>query len=429
MSRQMHLIAILSTGPTTHHHAMWRHPLTENRFLDPEWWARLGKTFEDAKFDAVFCGDSQIFYNDVTVRKGGQISFLDPMPVAMLLAQATKHLGIGITVSSSFFEAYGIARSLGTLDLLSGGRIAWNVVTSTSQEEARRYGLDLLSRNARYDRADEMLEACFKLWDSIDPEAFVLNKKTGEFMDASKLKSFEYNGKYIRTKGPLTVPPSPQGRPVIMQAGSSERGRQCAARWAEIIFTLQNSLPDMQAFYSDIKGRLPQYGRRESDCAILTSVDPIIGETENIAREKQAYINSLVDEELAVGLASMHLGVDLTGFAMDQPLEDINMETGSRGAFDIMLSASKAQGLTLGQACRLYATSELCPQLVGTPEQVADQMQDLFEKRGCDGFILTPVCAPGSFEDFTRSVVPILQERGLFRKEYPGTTLRASLAE
>jgi FMN-dependent oxidoreductase (nitrilotriacetate monooxygenase family) len=429
MSRQMHLIAILSTGPTTHHHGMWRHPTTEHRYFEPDWWARQARMFEDAKFDAVFCGDSQIFYNDVTVRKGGQLSFLDPVPLAMLLAQATKNLGIGITVSSSFFEAYGVARSLGTLDLLSGGRIAWNVVTSTSQEEARRYGLDLLSREARYDRADEMLEACFKLWDSIDPSAFVIDRTSGVFMDSSKIKSFDYTGKYVRTRGPLTVPPSAQGRPVIMQAGSSERGRQCAARWAEIIFTLQNSLPDMQKFYSDIKGRLPAFGRRDEDCAILTSVDPIIGETENIAREKQAYINSLVDGELAVGLVSMHLGIDMTGLDLDQPLENIELETGSRGAFDIMMSASKADSLTLGQACRLYATSELCPQLVGTAEQVADQMQTLFEQRGCDGFILTPVCMPGSFEDFNRSVVPILQERGLFRTEYPGTTLRASLAE
>lgn len=429
MSRQMHLVAILSTGPALHHHGMWRHPTTENRFLDPDWWARMGKLFEDARFDAVFCGDSQCFHNETTIAKGGQLSFLDPMPVAMLIAQATRHLGIGVTVSSSFFEAYGVARALGTLDLLSGGRIAWNVVTSTSQEEARRYGRDLLPRDQRYDRADEMLEACFQLWDSIAPDAFIVDKALGRFMDASKVKSFEYAGRYVQTKGPLTVPPSPQGRPVIMQAGSSERGRQCAARWAEIVFTLQHSLPDMQAFYTDLKRRLPQYGRRESDCAILTSVDPIIGETENIAREKQAYINSLVDEELAVSLASAHLGVDFTHFPMDRPLEDIELDSGSRGAFDIMLSASKAGNLTLGEACRLYATSELCPQLVGTAEQVADQMQQMFEQRGCDGFIVTPVAMPASFEDFNRSVVPILQERGLFRTEYPGTTLRASLAQ
>ncbi|MGC4249919.1 MAG: NtaA/DmoA family FMN-dependent monooxygenase, partial [Sphingobium sp.] len=352
----------------------------------------------------------------------------DPLPLAMLIASATKHLGIGVTVSSSFFEAYGVARSLGTIDLLSGGRLAWNVVTSTSQKEADRYGVTLLGKDERYNRADEMLEACFQLWDSIDPDAFVIDKEKGVFMDVSKVKSFDYNGKHVKTKGPLTVPPSPQGRPVIMQAGSSERGRQFAAKWAEVIFTLQYSLPDMQAFYTDMKDRMTAIGRKPEDCAILTSVDPIIGETEEIAREKQAFANSLVDEELGVALTSSHLGLDLTGYDLSKPITDFELKSGSQGAVDILVSASRDQGLTLGEACKLYATSELCPQVVGTPEQVADQLQEMFEQRGCDGFMLTPVVMPSSIEEFTRTVVPILQERGVFRKEYPGTTLRSSLA-
>lgn len=430
MPRQMHLVAFLMAGPTYHHHGMWRHPETQNAFLDPGWWETQAKMLEQGCFDAFFFADAQTFFSDTVFAKGGQLSLLDPIPLAAMMARVTSRIGIGITMSTTLNAAYGIARALGTLDVLSGGRVAWNVVTSSTDREAQIYGRDALPpRHERYDMADEVVEACMKLWDSFDPQALVIDPVSGTFADPAHVHSFDYDGKWVRTKGPLTVPQSPQGRPVIMQAGASDRGRDFAARWAEVIFTLQHSLPDMQAFTADIGARMKKHGRDPAECAVLTSVDPIIGDTEEIAREKQAYVNSLVDPDLGIAVVSAHIGVDLRAFPRDKPIEDVHAELGARGSLDVIMQATKAHGLTLGEAAQRFATSELCPQIVGTPEQVADQLQEMFEARGCDGFIVTPTVMPRSFEEFTRSVVPILQKRGLFRTSYPGTTLRASLTQ
>ncbi|GEO87374.1 MULTISPECIES: LLM class flavin-dependent oxidoreductase [Alphaproteobacteria] len=428
MSRQMHFVAFLMTGPTSHHHGMWRHPETENRFLETAWWETLARTLENGKFDAFFFADALSFYNETVMARGGQMSLLDPVPLAAAMSRVTEKIGIGVTLSTSFVPPYGIARQLGTLDLLSGGRIAWNVVTSASDREAHVFGFDALPPRAeRYDRAEEVLNVCLGLWSSWSEGALVIDKQSGVFIDKNKVRPTHIDGKWASTKGVYSVPPSAQGRPVIMQAGSSPRGRDFAAQYAEMIFTLQHSLSDMQAFYTDIKSRMTKAGRKPEDCAILTSVDPIIGETEAIAREKQEYINSLVDPELAIAVASAHVGVDLTQFSRDESIAKIQVEAGSLGSLDVIMQGSKAENLTLGQATRRFATSELCPQVVGTPESVADQLQAYFDGNGCDGFILTPTVMPGSFEDFTRSVVPILQERGVFRKEYPGSTLRDTL--
>lgn len=428
MTRQMKLIAFLIAGPTAHHHAMWRHPETENLFLDPSWWETLAQTLERGKFDAFFFADIAAFYNETILSRGGQMSLVDPIPLIAMMARATRHIGLGLTLSTSFLPPYAIARLLGSLDLLSGGRVAWNIVTSVSDREAQNYGLDaLLPRNERYDRAQETLDTCMNLWTSWSDGALQMNKENGEFIDRSKIRSTDMKGKFVGAKGTFAVPPSAQGHPVIMQAGSSPRGRDFAASCAELVFTLQHSLPDMQEFYIDMKGRVAKAGRNPDDCAILTSVDPIIGETESIAREKQAYINDLVDPALGIALLAAHTGLDLSDYPIDIPISNIHAETGSRGSFDVILQGTKAENLTLGEAAKRFATSELCPQIVGTAESVADQLTEMFEARGCDGFILTPTEMPSSFESFTRSVVPILQKRGIFRSDYPGTTLRETI--
>jgi alkanesulfonate monooxygenase SsuD/methylene tetrahydromethanopterin reductase-like flavin-dependent oxidoreductase (luciferase family) len=214
-----------------------------------------------------------------------------------------------------------------------------------------------------------------------------------------------------------------------MQAGSSARGRDFAAKWGELVFTLQHSKPDMQAFYRDVKTRVVAQGRTPQDCLILPSIDVIVGETDAIARERQAYVNDLVQTEAGMAQMSGHIGVDLSRFPPDQPLANMEIEAGSRGSLDVILQGTEAQGLTLGEAARRFATSELCPQIVGSPETIADHLQDLFESEACDGFILTPTLMPGMFEQFVRAVVPVLQRRGLFRQEYAGTTLRDHLRD
>lgn len=428
MSRQMHLVAFLISGPTSHHNAMWRHPETDNGFLEARFWENLARTLELAKFDAFFFADVLAFMNDALLTRGGQIALLDPLPLVAMMARVTRHIGLGATISTSFQPPYPLARALQSLDVLSGGRVAWNVVTSGSDKEAHLFGMEaLLPREERYARAHEVLETCVALWKSWDSGVMVVDKKSSVFVDQSKLKTVERRGRYVGARGRFTVPPSAQGHPVIMQAGSSPRGRDFAAEWAEIIFTLQHSIPDMQAFYGDMKQRIMTFGRDPGDCAILTSVDPIIGETDEIARAKQAYINDLVDPALGIAVASAHIGVDLSQYPLDKPLSDIQVEAGSRGVLDVLLQGSRTEGLTLGEAAKRLAISELCPQVVGTAESVADQLQAMFEAEGCDGFILTPTEMPGSFESFGRAVVPILQKRGLFRTEYAATTLRGNI--
>ena len=433
--RQMHLLAFLMTGPTCHHHGSWRHPETDIAdLLSPSRYEHIARVLEAGCFDGLFFADILGFYDyynnsyATLLGCGGQMSLLDPALLLPIMARVTTHLGLGLTISSSFYPPYHLARSLATLDHLSGGRAAWNVVASTAGLEARNFGLDEIpGRLARYDRADEVLEACCALWESWEDGALLLDKQSGRFADPSRVKYANYEGKWIKTRGPLTVPRSPQGRPVIMQAGSSERGREFGARWAEIIFTLQHHKRDMQAFYTDIKTRMAARGRAGAECAILPSIDVVIGETESIARERAAYVNDLVDPQLGMAQISGHIGVDLSRYPVDQPLADIEMEEGSRGSFDVILQGTRSEGLTLGEAAKRFATSELCPQLVGTAEMIADQLTDLFESQACDGFVLTPTVFPGMFEQFCKSVVPLLQKRGVFRTAYAGRTLRDNL--
>lgn len=432
--RRMHLVAFLLAGPTAHHHGAWRHPEADLGVFTPQWHEHIARVLEQGKFDSLFFADILGLYDmfggsfAAILRGGGQMGLLDPIPLLSIMSRVTSRIGLGATLSSTFYPPYHLARALGTLDLMSGGRAAWNVVASHGHLEAQNFGLDQLpARDVRYDYADEVVEAVCRLWESWDADALVLDKQRGFYADPAKVRYANYQGKWIRTRGPLTVPPSPQGRPVIMQAGSSPRGRDFAARWGELVFTLQHSKADMQAFYRDLKGRVAEQGRAADDCLILPSVDVIIGETDAIARDRQTYVNDLVQTETGMAQMSGHIGVDLSGFPPDQPLADMALEAGSRGSLDVILQGTASEGLTLGEAARRFATSELCPQIVGSPASVADQLQDLFDSHACDGFILTPTLMPGMFEQFCRAVVPELQARGLFRRDYAGTTLRAHL--
>lgn len=435
-TRQMRLVAFLKAGPTAHHHGGWRHPEADSRFLEPEWYEHTARVLEQGCFDGLFFADVlglHDYYNGsfaTQVGKGGALSLLDPLPILAMMARVTRHIGLGATLSTTFHNPYQIARTLGTLDILSAGRVAWNVVTSASNLEARNFGFDAIpGRLERYARADETLRACMALWSSWEADALIVDKEAGLFADPSKVRYADFQGEWVRTRGPLTVPRSPQGHPVIMQAGSSGPGLDFAAKWAELIFTLQHTPDDMRQFRTATRARIAAQGRDPDCCAVLPSVDPIIGETESIARERQEYVNSLVDPELGMALTSSHIGTDLSCFPADQPVQDLELAEGSRGSFDVILQGTKAAGLTLGEAAQRFATSEMAPQVVGTPKSVADQLEEMFVGQACDGFILTPTVSPGTWEQFTRSVVPILQRRGLLREHYSGATLRENLRQ
>ena len=430
--RAMHLIAYLKTGPTALHTGGWRHPeSTLDDILEPARYEYIARLLEAARFDGCFFADLFGLYDihggsyDAYVRRGGQISFLDPTVVLPVMAAATRHLGLGATLSTSFHSAYHLARWLASLDVLSKGRVAWNVVTSATDLEAKNAGLDELPpREERYDRADEVLEACFALWNGWDENAFVLDKKKGVLADPSKVHYANYQGRWIRTRGPLSIPRSPQGHPVIMQAGSSDRGRDFAARWAEVIFTVQRAEDDMRAFYTDIKSRMDKRGRRPEECAILPGISVVLGETESIARERAAYLDSLIDPELNRASTSSNLGADITRLEDGVTLASLQGNQGMKGSEDVLQQQMKAEGRSFAEVAENRNRGR---ELVGTAEMVADRLQVLFEAGVCDGFVLSPVNFPGMFEQFCRSVVPELQRRGLFRKEYGGRTLRENL--
>jgi FMN-dependent oxidoreductase (nitrilotriacetate monooxygenase family) len=279
-------------------------------------------------------------------------------------------------------------------------------------------------RELRYDRADEVMEACFALWNSWDDDALVLDKQAGIMSDPAKVHYANYAGRWIKTRGPLSIPRSPQGHPVIMQAGSSDRGREFAARWAEIIFTVQRGQEEMRDFYTDIKSRMHDRGRAPAECAILPAVSVVLGETESIARERADYLASLIDPELTLASSSSNLGADLTKLDAGKTLADLQGNQGMQGSQDVVEQVMKAESLSLKEAvAKRWENREI----IGTSTMIADRLQAVFESGVCDGFVLTPTMFPGMFEQFCRAVVPELQRRGLFRTEYSGRTLRENI--
>ena len=432
MTKQMHLVAYLKTGPTALHGGGWRHPeATLGDIFEPSRYEHIARVLEEACFDGCFFADLFGLYDihnggfDAYVRRGGQVSYLDPMTVLPVMARATSRLGIGATLSTTLYHPYHLARSLLSLDVFSKGRVAWNIVTSATQLEAQNFGLEALpEKDARYDLADEVVEACLKLWKSWDADAFVHDKAAGIYADPSKVHYADYEGQWVRSRGPLSIPPSLQGHPVLMQAGSSERGRVFAARWAEVVFAAQRGKPEMQAFYRDLKGRLGAFGRRSEDCAILVQTTCIVGETDSIAAEKAAYVNALATEELRLATSSSGLGVDMAKYREGQSLAELAGTQGMQGSVDLLQQVRAAEKLSVAEAARA-----LPDQIVGSPKTVADQLEDLFLSDACDGFVLTPVSFPTSHEAFARAVVPELQRRGLFRKAYTASTLRGHLRQ
>ena len=432
MTRKMRLVAYLKTGPTALHVGGWRHPeATLDDILNPERYQHIARVLEAAKFDGCFFADLFGLYDvhqgsfDAYVRRGGQISYLDPTVVLPVMAAATRHLGLGATLSTSFHTAYHLARWLGSLDAMSGGRVAWNVVTSATDLEAKNAGMDELPpREQRYDRADEVLEACMALWNSWDADALVRDKQSGIMSDPAKVHYANYEGRWIKTRGPLSIPRSPQGHPVIMQAGSSDRGREFAARWAEAVFTIQRGEAEMRDFYTDMKARVVAMGRAPQDCVILPAISVVLGETHSIAQERADYLNSLIDDELVLASTSSNLGADMTKVDSQKTLAALQGNQGMQGSQDVITQVMKAEGVSFKEAVTKRREGR---EMVGTAIEIADRLEAMFKAGVCDGFVLTPTMFPGMFEQFCRSVVPELQRRGLFRTEYTGRTLRENL--
>lgn len=427
---RMKLVAYLKTGPTASHAGGWRHPASAlHDMFDPRRYEQLALTLEAACFDACFFADTfgipDVYGGTFRtyVERGGQISYLDPMLVLPLMAPVTQHLGLGATLSTTFHPPYLLARMLASLDLLSGGRAAWNVVTSATDMEARNFGMERLPpKDERYDHADEVLQACVALWECWDEDALVLDRDSGVFADPGKIRYADFKGKSVSTRGPLAMPRSPQGRPVLLQAGSSPRGRSFAARWAEAIFAASHGKADSIAFRTDIRQRMQAIGRPLHECAVLNSMAIVIGETEAIAREKAAQLDALADGDLVLAHNSTMVGADLAKHETADAVVAAQGSAGITGIEERMRQVAQAEGISYAAAARKPRSV-----VIGTAQSIADQMQDVFEAGGCDGFIVWPTVSPTMFEEFGRLVVPELQRRGLVQTHYAPGTLRQRL--
>jgi FMN-dependent oxidoreductase (nitrilotriacetate monooxygenase family) len=437
----MHLLTHLCLGPTNHHNGGWRHPDGDgHRVLDPGRYEDLARISEQGLFDGVFIIDAQFLPGldggepSRLLKYGTSLSMLDPLQILVAMARVTKHIGVTATLSTSLYPAYHIARAFASIDHISGGRAGWNIVTSISQAEARNYGLDALKqRTDRYDYADEVVEACMALWSTWEPGALVINKASGVFADPEKVHYVKYDGAMVRTRGGLATPCPPQGHPVLMQAGSSERGRKFAARWAEVIFTTQSEKSAMQAFYAEMKARVQACGRNPDHCIILPPIDVIVAESEQQARDEADYVDTFANVEMGQMSVSFQLGMDVSHYPPDTLVADLPVDpdrVAIQGFYQNFLSGRKGgRGLTLGELIYLQATTWMNPRLVGTPSMIVDQMQDLFEAGACDGFIIGTSTSPMGLRNFVELIVPELQRRGLHRTEYSGSTFRHNLRE
>jgi len=435
-NRQMSLVGFMQAANTSVYAGSWRHPATEHAFLTASYYEKLGRTLEDGCFDLMFFDDRLampgIYAGSVAeaVRLGARPVKLDLSIVLGVVAAATRSIGLGATYSTTYYPPFHVARTFATLDHLSGGRAAWNVVTSVNDGEAQNYGVEHhLDHDARYDRADEFLEATTGLWDSWDDDALVLDRATGVFADPAKVHELNHDGEWFRVRGPLTVPRSPQGRPVLLQAGSSGRGRDFAARWAELIFTGDPSIDVARSHYKDQKERIAERGRDPAQVKMLPMAYTVIGESRAHAEEReQLFLNELVDPQASLALLSELMNHDFSGLGLDAPITDelIESVSGIRGLVQ-NLRQHIGDTVTLGDLASHRATLLQGPRFVGTGPEVADQMEEWFDGDACDGFVIAATHVPGAYEDVVRLVVPELQRRGVFRNRYTGSTLRDHL--
>lgn len=425
IKRQMNLnVFIMNAG---HHEAAWRRTDTQaERITDIRYFQRLAEIAEQAKFDSLFLAD--VLAVGKNVQHGVSSFGLEPFTLLSALAAVTERIGLIGTVSTTYNEPFHVARKFASLDHISRGRAGWNIVTSGNEIEARNFGREAhLEHSERYERAREFLEVTIGLWDSFEDDALVIDRVTGQFTDSAKVHELDHAGQHFRVKGPLNVPRSPQGYPVLVQAGSSEDGKQFAAEYAEAIFTAQQTLEEAQSFYSDVKSRLAKYGRHPDELKILPGFSAIIGETESEAKEKEQELHELTIPAYGLNQLSSMLKVDLSGVPLDGPLPELpNIEAinGNKSRFQLVADLARRENLTIRQLIHRLAGGRGHRTFAGTAVQVADQLEEWFTQGGSDGFNVMPPYLPGGLEDFAQQVVPELQRRGLFRTEYTGHTLR-----
>lgn len=424
--KQMHLnLFVMNTG---HHEASWRHPRTEpRRVTELGYYKELARWSERGKLDSLFLADG---YGLPPTIRYKVLPGLEPFTLLSALVGVTERIGLIGTASTTYNDPFHIARKFASLDHISEGRAGWNIVTSISEAGAFNFGnKPLPAHSDRYRQADEFVEAVTGLWDTWEDDAIVVDRESGVYADTDKIHPLDHHGEWFDVRGPLNVPRSPQGYPLLVQAGSSEEGKEFAARTAEAVFTAQNTLEDGRTFYRDLKSRMAKYGRSPEELKVLPGFLPIIGATEDEAREKEARLNELTIPEFGLRRLSGLFKIDFSRYALDDPfpLNDLPGFTaieGNRSRFQLVEGIARREGLTIRQLIMRTAASRGHASCVGTPKQIADMMEAWFTGGAADGFNLMPAYLPDGLREFVEQVVPLLQQRGLFRKEYTGTTLR-----
>ncbi|WP_141501569.1 LLM class flavin-dependent oxidoreductase [Paenibacillus luteus] len=418
---------IQSTG---HHAAAWRHPgSATGQSHNVKYYQQLAKDAERGKFDLIFLADDLAvplpFKSALTDRYGK----LEPLTLLSNLAAVTEHIGLAATMSTTFNEPFHAARKFASLDHISDGRAAWNVVTSALNDEAYNFGQEkILDHELRYDRADEFVQVVKGLWDSWDEDAVGANKESGQYFDADKVHVLNHKGPFFSVRGPLNVARPVQGRPVLIQAGSSETGQQFASKNADIVFTVQNDLGKAKHYYSQVKQKAESQGRSADDIKIMPGLFPIIADTIEEAEANYQQLQDLVDRHIGTALlGGVFDNIDLSGYADDELFPELQDAQGTRSRFQLVMETARREGLTVREVYLRFASARGHLTVIGTAEQIADLMELWLREEAADGFNIMPPYMPGGLNDFVDKVIPILQQRGLFRTEYLGHTLRDHL--
>ncbi|MFE5213428.1 MULTISPECIES: LLM class flavin-dependent oxidoreductase [unclassified Streptomyces] len=426
MTRQLHLNAFLMN--TGHHEASWRLPESDPyAHTDLAHYVHLARIAERGAFDSLFLADGPQLWNNLAQRPAGA---LEPLTLLTALATATEHIGLIATASTSYNSPYNLARRFASLDIISGGRAGWNIVTTAGAEAARNFGLDAEPAHAeRYARAAEFLDVSLKLWDSWEDDTIVADKAAGVWGDDGKIHPPRHRGTYFSVAGALNVPRSPQGYPLLVQAGSSEDGKAFAARYAEAVFTAQQTLADAQAFYADLKSRTAQAGRDPEHIKVLPGIVPVLGSTEAEARAAERLLEDHIVYDHGVDRLESLLQLEPGSLELDAPLPaDLPPESAVEGAksrYTLVVELARRERLTVRQLIGRLGGGRGHRTFTGTPEQVADEIETWFTQGAADGFNIMPAVLPSGLDAFVEHVVPLLRARGLLRTGYgPRRTLR-----
>ncbi|SMF59084.1 FMN-dependent oxidoreductase, nitrilotriacetate monooxygenase family [Xaviernesmea oryzae] len=420
MTRRMHFgLFLLGTGS---HVAGWRMPGAMDSFQDIEMVKQIAAEAERGLFDLIFMGDN--LHADPSAHPS-YTARLEPLTLLSAVAGATKHIGLGATVSTTYSDPFTVARLFASLDHLSGGRAAWNAVTTANPAAAANFGTIHPDHTRRYEIAEEFLTVVRGLWDCWADDAIVADRETGLYIDPAKVRSLDHQGTHFKVKGPLNIGRSPQGQPIILQAGGSGPGQELAAKSADVVFSVTQDLDEARTFYRSVKDRLGRYGRSEDSMVILPGVMPIVGRTEREAHDKLAELQGFISETNALSLLSDRFGIDMSVYDLDGPIPENLAPSDSYHAFaKVMLDKARRENMRLRDIYNLMAAARGHWVLCGTPEYIADTLETWFTTGAADGFNVMPSHFPGGLTDFVELVVPLLQQRGLYRTEYEGTTLR-----